>query len=79
MPPRPNRPLTVMGNNSLRCWISTAAGKIGGQELFYIMSRGFSKKEAEKLIIRANFNELIEGLQNEQIKEDIIHQIEYRL
>lgn len=58
---------------------STAAGKIGGQELFYIMSRGFSKKEAEKLIIRANFNEIIEGIQNDEIKEDIIHQIEYRL
>ena len=32
---------------------STATGKVGPKELFYIMSRGFSEKEALKLMVRA--------------------------
>ena len=38
---------------------STAAGKADEDKLFYIMSRGFSKQEAMKLIVKANFNKII--------------------
>ena len=58
---------------------STAAGKVDSQELFYIMTRGFTRKEAEKLLIRANFNEIIEGIMNEEIKKEIIEHVNYRL
>ena len=44
---------------------STAAGKLGNKELFYIMSRGFTKKEAMKLIVRAKFNKILETISKE--------------
>ena len=56
-----------------------AHGKIGQKELFYIMSRGFTQKEANKLIVRAKFNKIIESLQNEDLKCQIIKEIEQRL
>lgn len=56
-----------------------AHGKIGPKELFYIMSRGFTKKESNKLIVRAKFNKIIESLQNEELKCKIIEEIEERL
>ena len=43
---------------------STSSGKAGEKELFYIMSRGFSEKDALKLLVRAKFNSIIEGIKN---------------
>ena len=58
---------------------SSSAGKIGEKELFYIMSRGFELKEAMKLMVRARFNKIIENIENEQLKEDILSEIDNRL
>lgn len=43
------------------------------------MSRGFTQKEAGKLIVRAKFNKILENLQNEELKCQIIKEIEQRL
>lgn len=58
---------------------SSSAGKIGEKELFYIMSRGFELKEALKLMVRAKFNKVLDGIQNENLKEQIIEEIDKRL
>ncbi len=55
------------------------AGKIGNKELFYIMSRGFDKKQAMKLIVKARFNKIIEKIENELIRNEIIYEIDNRL
>lgn len=43
------------------------------------MSRGFSEKEAIKLIVRARFNKIIERIKDDKIKEEILSQIDERL
>lgn len=58
---------------------SSAAGKVGNKELFYIMSRGFSEKQAMKLIVRAKFNKIIEQIQNEAVKNEILYEIDKKL
>lgn len=58
---------------------SSSAGKIDNKQLFYIMSRGFNYKEAMKLMVRANFNKIIDKIQNEELKEEIIKEIDKRL
>lgn len=58
---------------------STSAGKIGEKELFYIMSRGFELKEALKLMLRAKFNKVLENIHVEELKEQIISEMEARL
>lgn len=58
---------------------SSSAGKIGEKELFYIMSRGFKLKEAMKLMVRAKFNKILENIDNEELKEEIIYEIDKRL
>ena len=58
---------------------STSAGKIGEKELFYIMSRGFELKEAMKLMVRAKFNKIIENIKDEELKEQILEEIDKRL
>lgn len=58
---------------------SSSAGKIGEKELFYIMSRGFELKEAMKLMVRARFNKILENIENEDLKEEILQEIDKRL
>lgn len=58
---------------------SSSAGKIGEKELFYIMSRGFELKEAMKLMVRARFNQILEKIENENLREEILQEIDKRL
>ena len=58
---------------------SSSAGKIGEKELFYIMSRGFELKEAMKLMVRAKFNKVLATIKNEEIRNEIISEMNNRL
>lgn len=58
---------------------SSAAGKVNNKELFYIMSRGFSKNEAMKLMVRARFNKIINKIKDEKLRENILEEIDKRL
>ena len=58
---------------------SSSAGKIGEKELFYIMSRGFELKEAMKLMVRAKFNKILTGIENDELKNIILREIDERL
>lgn len=58
---------------------SSAAGKIGNKELFYIMSRGFDEKDAMKLMVRARFNKILNKIQDEKLRQEILEQIDLKL
>ena len=58
---------------------STATGKVDESELFYLMTRGFSKKESMKLIVKANFSAIIDKINDESLKEEIINEVDNRL
>lgn len=58
---------------------STASGKVDKNQLLYIMSRGLSYKEAVKLIVKANFNKILDRIKDEDLKEEIINEIDNRL
>ena len=58
---------------------SSSAGKIGDKELFYVMTRGINKKEAMKLMVRANFNNILESIKNPKYREDIIKELDSKL
>ncbi len=58
---------------------ATSAGRVGEKELFYIMSRGFNKKEAMKLMVKAKFNKILENIENQQLKNEIEQEIDKRL
>ena len=58
---------------------STASGKIDEKQLFYIMTRGISYKEAVKLIVKSKFNKIIERISDEDLKEEVLSEIDKRL
>ena len=58
---------------------STASGKVDNKDLFYIMSGGLSYKEAIRLIVKAKFNQIIQTIKDEELKEEILNEIDRRI
>ena len=58
---------------------AAASGKVDEQALFYVMSRGISKEEAIKLLVKANFSKIIGSIKDEKLKEQILNEIDERL
>jgi len=56
-----------------------STGRISEDKLFYLMSRGLSRKESEKLIILSNFTSIINEIKDETVKEEILNTIEKRV
>ena len=63
----------VQGNHS------NSAGKIDEDKLYYIMTRGISRKEAQKLIVKAKFNGMLNKIDDEELKSKLIEEIDERL
>lgn len=58
---------------------AASAGQVNMQQLFYLMSRGFSLKEAKKLIIHGSFSKVIDLLPTVELKERVEEELERRL
>ena len=58
---------------------SSTVGKIEGNELFYIMSRGLDKKSAMKLVVKARFGSVLKNINDEKLVNEITTKIDERL
>ena len=58
---------------------STSSGKADTRQLFYLMTRGFSEKDAMKLLVRAKFNTILDGIQNKEIQDLVVNAIDNKL
>lgn len=55
--------------NDVKCSHGSSTSEIGKEELFYLMSRGLSKEQAEKLMVESFFEDLLPRVANSQIEE----------
>lgn len=63
----------VQGNHS------NSAGKIDEDKLYYIMARGISKKDAQKLIVKAKFSGVLNKIHDEDLRSELVKEIDKRL
>ncbi len=66
-------------NNDVRCTHGSTVGKIDQEQLFYLLSRGISRNEAEQLIIQGFFNDIISRFSLPEVGEGIWANIKNRL
>lgn len=57
--------------NDVRCSHGATSGQIEEEELFYLMSRGISRKASQKLIVHGFLQEAIDRLDHPQIAEKL--------
>ena len=69
-------PVLLCGEENVEGAHGVSTGKIDQDKLFYIMSRGYSRKEAEKLIVMSRFNNILNNISNEGIRSELYEYIE---
>lgn len=72
-------PKLLIGNNEVSCTHGATIGQIDKSKIFYLMSRGLTKKEAETEMVKGFFTPLLERISNEEIKKYIESIVEERL
>lgn len=65
-------PLLLCGEDDVNGQHATTTGKPDGGKLFYLMSRGISELEARKLIALAAFSPILEQVEPEDLKEEMV-------
>lgn len=53
-----------------------SSGKLDEYKIFYIMTKGISYEDARKLIVKANFNEIISLIESEDLKNEINNRVD---
>jgi Fe-S cluster assembly protein SufD len=66
-------------NNDVRCSHGSTMGKIDQEQLFYLLSRGIPRKEAEQLVIQGFFEDIISRFSLQEVGEELWKNIQTRL
>ena len=70
--------LEIMAND-VRCTHGATLGKVNRDELFYLMARGLSRAEAERLIVRGFFQDVLDRIELEPVREALGEALEARI
>jgi Fe-S cluster assembly protein SufD len=70
--------LEIMAND-VRCTHGATLGKVNREELFYLMARGLSREEAERLIVRGFFQDVLDRIELEPVRAALGAALEARI
>ena len=66
-------PILLIDNYDVKAYHGATIGKINDDDLFYLMSRGLTKKEAFMLIINGILEPFVNAIDDENVKEMIMN------
>jgi len=65
--------------NDVRCTHGATVSRVNREELFYAMARGLSRGEAERLIVRGFFQDILDRIELEPVREAVAAALEARI
>ena len=65
--------------NDVRCTHGATVGQVDRNHLHYLMSRGLSRREAQRMIVRGFLEDALERIGSAEVRESIAEAIEQRL
>jgi Fe-S cluster assembly protein SufD len=65
--------------NDVRCTHGATVSRVNREELFYAMARGLSRGEAERLIVRGFFQDILDRIELEAVREAVAAALETRI
>lgn len=74
-----NNPILIIEENDVKASHGSSIGKIDDDTMFYLCSRGLTKKEATNLICLGKVEYLIKKIDDIQIKESLINEFKERM
>jgi Fe-S cluster assembly protein SufD len=70
--------LEIMAND-VRCTHGATLGQVDREQLFYLMSRGLTRSEAERLIVRGFFQDVLDRVELEPVRDALAAALEARI
>ena len=70
--------LEIMAND-VRCTHGATLGQVDREQLFYLMARGLSHAEAERLIVRGFFQDVLDRVELEPVRDALAAALEARI
>jgi Fe-S cluster assembly protein SufD len=71
--------LEIETNDILRCGHGATAGAIDPVQLFYAQTRGLDPEQAERMIVRGFFEQVVSQVDSELIKERVLAALAARI
>ena len=72
-------PLLLSGEDDVDGHHAVSVGKMDQEKLFYITSRGLDLSEAQRLVVEASFNPVLERIEDKALRAEIEQYIEERI
>lgn len=70
--------LEIMAND-VRCTHGATVGRVDREQLFYLMARGLTRSEAERLVVRGFFQDVLDRIELEPVREAVTAALEARI
>jgi Fe-S cluster assembly protein SufD len=70
--------LEIMAND-VRCTHGATLGQVDREQLFYLMTRGLTRSEAERLIVRGFFQDVLDRVELEPVRDALAEALEARI
>ena len=72
-------PILLIDENDVTAGHAASVGRVDPEELYYLMSRGIPKQEAERLVIRGFLGSLIAAIPLKVVRDGLVDTIERKL
>lgn len=72
-------PLMLAAEDEVDGHHAVSIGRLDEEKIFYLMSRGLDKAEAERLIVEAAFNPVIERITDDNLRAKLLESLQRRL
>lgn len=74
-----SRPYLEILANDVRCTHGATIGKVDEQQLYYLQTRGLSKESATKLIIEGFYQEVLNRIPDDKIRENLSDRLKKKI
>ena len=65
--------------NDVRCTHGATVGQVDQNQIFYLMARGLTRSQAERLIVRGFFEDVLDRIGSAPVRDQVTAAIEARL
>jgi Fe-S cluster assembly protein SufD len=65
--------------NDVRCTHGATVGRVDREQLFYLMARGLPRPEAERLVVRGFFQDVLDRIELEPVRDAVTAALEARI
>ena len=72
-------PLMLAAEDDVDGHHAVSVGRLDEDKIFYLMSRGLDKADAERLIVEAAFNPVVEKISDENLRGELLENLQRRL